>query len=142
MAGLQRRNLFGMIADELLLGRLELLDAALQIGEIMAQSEYPMGLIDLELDDQVWANTALANLKGTSLEECRQENVRRLWQEEALAEIKRALTHQQEFLQRYEADLNPGDTRKFHSRFQLVLDGRYRLTSLYEWEPLMEAASV
>lgn len=110
--------------------------AALRISEIMSESEFPMGLIELELDDQVWANKALADLKGTTIEACRRENVRRLWKPEALEQIKTTLKQQSELIHRDEADLNPGDTRHFYSRFELVIDNRYRLTTLYEWERL------
>lgn len=110
--------------------------AVLRISEIMSESEFPMGLVDLELDDQVWANKALADLKGTTIEECRRENVRRLWKPEALEHIKTTLKQQSELIHRYDADLTPGDARRFHSRFELVIDSKYRLTTLYEWEPL------
>ncbi len=114
---------------------------ALMIGELMNGSELPMGLIDLELDDQVWANEALARLKQQPVELLRSQNVRRLWSPDALDYIKSAL-RQQGILEnhRYEADLNPGLPCRFQSKFELVIDGRYRLTTLHECEPIGTAA--
>lgn len=105
---------------------------ALSIGEMMALSELPMGLIDLDLDDQIWANQALADLKGHSLQQCKRENVRSLWTPEGLEYIKSTLKQQGELVHRYEADLNPGEPYQLHSKFELVLDERYRLTTIYE----------
>lgn len=115
--------------------------AALMIGELMNSAELPMGLIDLELDDQVWANEALARLKNQPVELLRSQNVRQLWSPDALDYIKSAL-RQQGILEnhRYEADLNPGMLCRFQSKFELVIDGRYRLTTLYECDPIGTAA--
>lgn len=108
--------------------------AVLQIGELIGSSELPMALIDLDFDDQIWANEALANLKGKTMEYVRSENVRRLWNPQALDLIKSTVKRDGILDNHlFTADINPGQPCKLQNRFQLEL-GHYRLTTILECE--------
>ena len=114
--------------------------------EIILSSEHPCGLCWLESDRMRWANQALAELTGLSVEEAGSRNVRSLYKDqqskECLAQIKRGL-RQGRILENhsYIADLNPGDRRKFRSDFILINENQ-RLVVMYEWIPTSIAQSV
>ena len=119
--------------------------AALQIGERILSSVLPMSLVDMELDMQVWTNQPLADLIGSTLEESRRLNMRSLWvsqdgADDGLEYVKQMLRQQGQLQHEYETQLTPQTRAQFRSGFELVLDGRYRLTTIYQAEPIAVTA--
>jgi hypothetical protein len=114
---------------------------ALRIGEMMLTSEQPMSLVDMDTDDQVWTNRALASLIGATIEESRRLNMRDLWirngNDDGLDYVKQTLQQQSRLVHRYETQLNQATRAQFESKFELVLNGRYRLTTIFEAVPLV-----
>lgn len=113
---------------------------AMKIAELVLSAELPTSLVCMETDFQVWTNQALANLIGTTLGESRRLDMRQNWirdgRDDGLNEIKRNLRQQSLVEQRYETWLNSNVRCTFHSKFELVMGSKYRLTTIYSAEPV------
>ena len=113
---------------------------AMRIAERMSRSEKPMGMVDLETDIQVWSNDALLLLTGDTQDVSRSRNIRALWQQQGdqavLDYIKQTLRQQGQLLSHpYTTQLTESHRCHFVSNFEVVLDNRYRLTTLLEVTP-------
>lgn len=98
-------------------------------------------LVHNETDWQLFVTKPLANLLEMSVSEASNLNMRTNWihdgVDDGLAEMKRLLK-QQEVVQQssYRTQLKPGYTYDFVSRFELVLDGQFRLTTNFSAFPV------
>lgn len=128
----------------LLGNRLEL--EVLKIGEQVLEAERPTSIVCMETDLQVWTNKPLARLLNVSLEESRRLNMRDNWlrdgRDDGLEPMKRALTQQSVIDLEYETYLIGSIRCQFRTEFKLILDGRYRLGTLYKADPVVPKVSV
>lgn len=116
----------------------------MRLGEVIRQSEHPMGLIVNASDWQVWANAPLSVMCGKPIAELIRMNVRGNWvdrrarTDDGLASVKHRLaTSPQGFELHYTTKVSPEATAKtnFHSRFEMVLNNHCRLTTIYNYQP-------
>ncbi|MBD1871825.1 hypothetical protein H6F95_31880 [Cyanobacteria bacterium FACHB-471] len=97
-------------------------------------------LVHHETDWQLFVTQPLADLLGMSIEEASHLNVRPNWVhdgvDDGLAEMKQLLKQKGIVQLAYRTQLKPGHVYDFISRFELVLDGRFRLTTILSALPV------
>lgn len=119
---------------------------AMKLAERVLEAELPTSLVCMETDLQIWTNRPLANLLNVSIEESRRLNMRDHWikdgVDDGLEEMKRTLRHQSRLELEYQTHLIGPIRCEFKSSFELMLGGRYRLTTIYRADPIAPRVSV
>ena len=106
----------------------------IKIAERMVKSPYSMALIRMSDDRQIWVNDRNLEIAKVDAEEAVQRNMKDFWRSRDLSELHERLERDRDFDHRYEAALSPRQWAKFYSHFELLFEGQYRLTTLYEVE--------
>ena len=113
---------------------------AMRLAERVLNAELPTSLVCMETDLQIWTNKPLANLLNVSIEESRRLNMRDHWIrdgiDDGLEEMKRSLRQQSRLELNYQTVLIASVRCDFTSSFELMLGGRYRLTTIYRADPV------
>jgi hypothetical protein len=119
---------------------------AMRLAERVLDAELPTSLVCMQTDLQIWTNRPLANLLNVSMEESRRLNMRDHWirdgVDDGLERMKRTLRYQSRLELNYQTVLIGSIRCDFKSSFELELDGRYRLTTIYSADPIAPRVSV
>ncbi|GGA46357.1 PAS domain-containing protein [Okeania sp. KiyG1] len=111
----------------------------IKVLERMVDSKYPMSLVRMSDDRQLWVNSPMVQLLETTPAEATERILTDFWLPGDLENLKQKVLQcdaRTGFDHRYEAGFSPKTWARLYAHFDRIDDGGYRLATTYEWTPV------